>query len=46
MTAMRGQSMSPLTVIFFVAVTLIHYLLKGMNSFVRFLISPKAADRS
>jgi len=35
-----------LTVIFFVAVTLIHYLLKGMNSFVRFLISPKAADRS
>lgn len=28
-----------LTVIFFVAVTLIHYLLKGMNSLVRFLLS-------
>jgi uncharacterized membrane protein len=34
-----------LTVIFFVAVTVIHYLLKGMNSFVRFLVSPQAADR-
>jgi uncharacterized membrane protein len=35
-----------LTVIFFVAVTLIHYLLKAMNAFVCFLISPKASDPS
>ena len=34
-----------LTVIFFIAVLVIHYLLKGMNSFARFLLSPKAADR-
>jgi uncharacterized membrane protein len=32
-----------LTLIFFVAVTVIHYLLKGMNSFVRFLISRRHA---
>lgn len=34
-----------LTVIFFVVVLVIHYLLKGMNSFARFLLSPKSADR-
>jgi uncharacterized membrane protein len=33
-----------LTVIFFLAVLVIHYLLKGMNSFVQFLISQKTAD--
>jgi uncharacterized membrane protein len=34
-----------LTLIFFAAVTLLHFLLKGMNSFVRFLITAKSVDR-
>ena len=35
-----------LTVIFFVAVMVIHYLLKGMNSFVRFLFSHQHGNRA
>ena len=34
-----------LTVIFFVSVMLIHYLLKGMNSFARHLLSSKSGYR-